>query len=119
MILGKPYLGSTFSPYLNTKTRESRKRFSSRSESSTMSDHSTEQQDAHVLDNVTQDLFQQAADATISVEQVKGPDQEPSLLAVALRTLPKVVGVRQDLTDIQITRVGLYDKFIENGSSSA
>ncbi|KAF9543721.1 hypothetical protein EC957_000500 [Mortierella hygrophila] len=37
----------------------------------------------------------------------------PNLLAVTLRALPKVVNPRQDLVDIRIVRVDLYDKFVE------
>lgn len=116
-----------------------------------MSDHSKEQRDVHVLESITQDLFQFSADTVLSVEQIKEhvnkfvqdpnihflfgdqpvwssqeymdklttiPDllvqvNRPYLLAVTLGALPKVVGSRQDLADIRIVRVDLYDKFVE------
>ncbi|KAG0319659.1 Transducin (beta)-like 1 X-linked receptor 1 [Linnemannia gamsii] len=38
--------------------------------------------------------------------------KNPFLLTLALKTLPKVVDTKQDLSSIRITRVGLYDKFV-------
>ncbi|KAF9081674.1 hypothetical protein BGX29_004347, partial [Mortierella sp. GBA35] len=38
--------------------------------------------------------------------------KNPFLLSLALKTLPNVVDTKQNLSNIRITRVGLYDKFV-------
>ncbi|KAG9063885.1 hypothetical protein KI688_003999 [Linnemannia hyalina] len=40
--------------------------------------------------------------------------RNPFLLTIALNVLPKLVATQQDLLSLRVTRVGLYDKFVEH-----
>ncbi|KAF9081526.1 hypothetical protein BGX23_000766 [Mortierella sp. AD031] len=56
---------------------------------------------------------QECIDTLNSIPGLTGLVQNPFLLTLALEALPKVVATRRDLTTVRVTRVTLYDKFIE------
>ncbi|KAF9135920.1 hypothetical protein BGX30_011402, partial [Mortierella sp. GBA39] len=49
----------------------------------------------------------------MAIRNLLGLVRNPFLLTIALNVLPKLVATQQDLLSIRVTRVSLYDKFVE------